>query len=93
MINEFAETLITIPGSDGLICSYGGVVLFDVTVENASPPAADLVFYDNTAGSGAILAVIPATGPNQTYPVRRQAHKAIYITGTSGWTGSIGVSS
>jgi len=93
MINDFAETLIPIPGSDGIICSYGGVVLFDVTVENASAPSGDLIFYDNTAGSGTILAVIPATGPNQTYPVRRQAHKAIYVTGTGGWQGSIGVSS
>lgn len=90
---EVANRVIPIPGSDGVICNYGNVIIVNVSVNNGSAPAADLVFYDNTTNSGTILAVIPKNGANQTFPIGNRSLKAVYVSGTSGWTGSIGLSS
>lgn len=92
-MSDYAPVSIAIPSSDGTICTYGGVVVVNVTVSNTAAPAADLEFYDDTSATGTLIGVVPANGANQTYPIDRQFHKAIYVKNVSGWVGSIGVKS
>lgn len=90
---DIATCIIPIPSSDGIVCSYGDVVLVNVSASNATVPANDLIFYDNTAASGTILGVVPKNSPNQTFLILNKSRKGIYVSNVSGWSGSIGLNS
>ncbi len=83
-------TAISIPGSDGILFAYSGITLVSVVVDTASPPAADLLIYDNaTTGSGNLVAVVSASAANGTFPVGNQCSKGMYIKNVTGWTGTL----
>jgi hypothetical protein len=84
--NDFAEALLPLPSSDGTVLTYGGVVLFNITINTVG--SADLVFSDSNSH---VVACLPhSTSVPGTVFIRNQFFGGLTVTGTAGWTATLG---
>lgn len=85
--NDFSEFLVPLPATDGAVIPYGGFVLFNINV--GAVGSSDLVFTD---ANGHLVAHIPhSTATPGTVFIRNQFFGSLSVTGTAGWTASLGL--
>jgi hypothetical protein len=92
MSDIVATNSIPISGTDGAIVAYGGSIVVNVVVKTVG--GSDLIIYDNaSAASGTVLGVVSHSAGTGVYPIDTTTKKGVYLSGSSGWVGSVGLSS